>query len=149
MEARFQDVPYYTFSYWSDMVVVCPACGKAGVVCFDKKRGIARFQCGGCCAKKERQCAVFQDIRHAEDPYFRYPLYFQASYRGKRVWALNREHLQYLIDYLAAGIRTVQPGYYEAYKTMRTQSDMLPSFLKSAKNRDGVVKLLTKLQRKC
>ena len=204
MTIRFNDVPYHTFSFLSDMIVVCPKCSKAGVVRFDRKKNIALFQCESCYTKKETvsggnyafevtaQCTttgkyfqismpndkihgpklrvkcpyckesvignvsdimdsqyvIFEDIRHAEDPYFHYPFYFQASYRGKIIWALNREHLQYLIGYLTADIRTVQSDFYETYKTMRSQSDMLPAFMKAAKNRDGIVKLLTKLQMK-
>lgn len=203
MVKRFYDVPYHTFSFWTDMVVICPKCGKAGTVHFDKDYNIAQFQCKSCYIKKETipgknttfeviaQCTstgkyfrtslpnnkihgqktkvkcpyckeivigevsntntpyvVFEDIRHAEDPYFHYPLYFQASYRGKIIWALNREHLQYLIDYLSADIRTVQSDFYKTYKTMRSQSDMLPTFMKTAKNRNGIVKLLHKLQTK-
>ncbi len=70
-------------------------------------------------------------------------MYFQTSYRGKTVWALNREHLQYLIDYLSAEIRIPQA---ENCNTVRSQSDTLPAFMKSAKNREGIVKLLTKLR---
>ena len=66
-----------------------------------------------------RQHVVFQDIRHAEDPYFHYPFYFKASYRGKLIWAFNREHLQYLIDYLSADLRTVQPD-------LEQEAEMMP-----------------------
>ncbi|MDE6208715.1 MAG: hypothetical protein K2M73_03455 [Lachnospiraceae bacterium] len=204
MVKRFNDVPYHTFSFWTNMIVVCPKCGKAGTVHFDKEHNTALFQCGSCytvrkimlggndafevtaqctstgkyfqitipnnkihgqkirvkcphCEEfvigdvsdtKKQKYVVFEDIQHAKDPYFHYPLYFQTSYRGKIIWALNREHLQYLIDYLSADIRTVQSDFYETYKTMRSQSDMLPTFMKTAKNRDGIVKLLTKLQAK-
>lgn len=201
MVKRFYDIPYHTFSFWTDMVVVCPMCGKAGTVHYDKERNTAIFRCESCYTAKETlpygsygfeatvQCTstgryfrvpipvdkihgqktrvkcpfceefilgdvsdkrnqpiVFADIRHAEDPYFHYSLYFQASYRGKTIWALNREHLQYLIDYLSADIRTVQSDFHNTYKTMRSQSDTLPTFMKTAKNRDGIVKLLAKLQ---
>ena len=204
MVKRFNDVKFHTFSFWTDTVVVCPKCGKAGIVHFDKEHNTALFQCESCYTKKEKlpcgnnafevtgQCTtteryfrmsvhdskvhgqkkwvkcpyceelvigdisdkrepkhiVFEDTRHAEDPFFHYPLYFQASYRGKRIWALNREHLQYLIDYLSADLRTVDSDFHEKYKTMRTQSDILPAFMKTAKNRSGIVKLLTKLQMK-
>jgi len=87
-----------------------------------------------------------EEVRQGLDPYFNYPLYFQGSFRGKLVWALNREHLRYLIDYLSADLRTVPAGFRKRYKTMRSQADQLPSFMKSAKNREGIVKLLTKLQ---
>lgn len=204
MIKKFYDVPYHTFSSWTDMVVVCPKCGKAGTVHFNKEYHTALFQCQSCYIKKEivpsgndtfkvtaqctstgkyfqtsapgnkihgqkirvkcpycteivigdvsntrvQQSIIFTDIRNAEDPYFHYPLYFQASYRGNIIWALNREHLQYLIDYLSADIRTVQSDFYKTYQTMRSQSDMLPAFMKTAKNRTGIVKLLHKLQTK-
>ena len=51
---------------------------------------------------------VFKVTRHPEDPFFHYLLYFQASFRGKRIRALNRGHLQYLIDYLSADLRTAE-----------------------------------------
>ena len=98
--------------------------------------------------KKAYKPVFFEDTYLATDPYFHLPLYFQASFRGKLIWALNREHLQYLIDYLSADIRTVQHDFYETYKTMRSQSDMLPAFMKTAKNRKGIVRLLVKLQEK-
>lgn len=103
---------------------------------------------GAAADKRGSQLTIYEDIRKANDPYFQYPLYFQTSFRGKTVWALNREHLQYLIGYLSADLRIVQPGYHQTYKTMRSQSDMLPSFIKLAKNREGIVKALTKLQTK-
>lgn len=204
MVKRFQDVRYRTFSFLTDIVVVCPKCGGAGTVHLNRERNTALFQCGSCFMKREvapcgnyafevtGQCTstgkyfrvfmptnkiygqkikvrcpycgelaigdvldkrgkgriIFETMKHAEDPYFHYPLYFQVSFRGKTIWALNREHLQYLIDYLSADLRTVQPDFHKRYKTMRSQSDMLPSFMKRAKNRDGIVKVLTKLQKK-
>ena len=204
MVKRFYDKPDDTFSYRTDMLVVCPKCGRTGMVHFDEKEHTAFFQCDSCYTKKETasngdidfevisQCTstgryfrtsvpqnkihgqkvwvkcpyckesvignvsdkkaykpvFFEDTYLATDPYFHLPLYFQASFRGKLIWAWNREHLQYLIDYLSADIRTVQHDFYETYKTMRSQSDMLPAFMKTAKNRKGIVRLLVKLQEK-
>jgi len=181
----------------ADIIVICPKCGKAGTVRFDKARSIAFFQCSSCYAKQETipcgtddveinaQCTttgryfraampknkihgqkvnvkcpycgelvigdvvkqggvqqiVFCDVRNAKDPYFHYLLYFQTQYRGKVIWALNREHLQALIDYLSADIRT-------GLETMDFRFDLLPTFMKTAKNRDKIVKLFTKLWEK-
>ena len=91
---------------------------------------------------------MLEEVRRAEDPYFHYPLYFQGDFRGKRVWALNRQHLDYLIEYLSAELRAVPADYYRRYGTMRTQADHLPAFMKAAKNRKSLVKLLRKLQEK-
>lgn len=90
---------------------------------------------------------VLGEVRQGRDPYFHYPLYFRGGFRGKPVWALNREHLRYLIDYLSADLRAVPAGHLER-SGMRSQSDRLPAFMKSAKNREGMVKLLTRLQAK-
>ena len=62
---------------------------------------------------------------------------------GKPVWALNREHLAYLIDYLSADLREKPSGSQK-----KTQADHLPTFMKTAKNRERIVKLLKKLQEK-
>ena len=203
MAKRFNDIPFYTLSSWTTMNVICPKCGKAGTVCFDKEYNTAIFQCESCymerktmsggsafevtamctstgkyfrifmpdnkirgqkirvkcpyceefvigsvSALKKQRYVVFEDVRHAKDSYFHYPLYFQASYRGKTIWAFNREHLQYLIDYLSADIRARSIDFYETCETMCSQPDMFPAFMKKAKNRDGIVKLLTKLQAK-
>ena len=53
----------------------------------------------------------------------------------------NREHLAYLIDYLSADLREKPLG-----RAKKTQSDSLPTFMKTAKNRERIVKLLKKLQ---
>lgn len=62
---------------------------------------------------------------------------------GKPVWALNREHLAYLIGYLSAGLREKPPG-----RAKMTQADHLPTFMKTAKNRERIVKLLRQMQEK-
>ena len=38
MVNRFNDVKFNTFSLWTDMMVVCPKCGKAGIVHFDQMK---------------------------------------------------------------------------------------------------------------
>ena len=45
MVKRFNNVKYHTFSVWTDTVVVCPKCGKAGIVHFDKEHNTALCQC--------------------------------------------------------------------------------------------------------
>jgi hypothetical protein len=80
-------------------------------------------------------------IEGGKEPYFGFPLYFQSAFGGKLIWAVNREHLQYLIDYLEADLRE-EPNNYRGM----CQADHLPDFMKRAKNREGVVKALRKLQ---
>ena len=81
------------------------------------------------------------DIQNGREPYFGLELWFLTSFQGKPVWALNREHLACLIGYLSAGLREKPPG-----SPKKTQADHLPTFMKTAKNRERIVKLLKKLQ---
>lgn len=83
-------------------------------------------------------------LREGQDPIFGFDLWFRTDFDGKPVWALNREHLAYLIGYLSAKLREApvnSPG-------LRTQADMLPAFMKKAKNRERLVRKLQKLQQK-
>ena len=66
---------------------------------------------------------------------------FLTSFQGKPVWVLNREYLAYLIGYLSADLREKPSGSQK-----KTQADHLPTFMKTAKNRGRIVKLLKKLQ---
>ena len=83
------------------------------------------------------------EIQGGKDPWFGLELWFLTFFQGKPVWALNREHLAYLIDYLSADLREKPLG-----SPQKTQADHLPTFMKTAKNRERIVKLLKKLQEK-
>lgn len=83
------------------------------------------------------------EIRDGREPYFDLELWFLTSFQGKPVWALNREHLAYLIGYLSADLREKPMG-----RAKMTQADHLPTFMKTAKNRERIVKLLRQMQEK-
>ncbi len=84
----------------------------------------------------------WREIRNGKEPFFGYPLYYQTSFDAKPIWAINREHLCYLIHYIEADLRE---KHIANYRVMRTQSDHLPTFMRLAKNRDAIVKLLKKM----
>lgn len=79
-------------------------------------------------------CPSIGEVRGGREPFFGLELWFLARCGGGLVWALNREHLAWLIDYLSAGLR---PG-----------GSRLPGFLKSAKARRRVVRCLERMQRR-
>ena len=83
------------------------------------------------------------EIQDGKEPYFGLELWFLTFFQGKPVWALNREHLGYLIQYLSADLR-LKPFNI----TGMSQSDHLPTFMKTAKNRERIVKLLMQMQKK-
>lgn len=79
-------------------------------------------------------------IQHGNDPIFNLEYYYKDNYHGKPVWALNLEHLNYLIDYVSADLREKPSRFIH-----RTASYRLPKYMKLAKNRAGIIRLLTKL----
>lgn len=82
-------------------------------------------------------------INNGHETFFNMELWFLTYFDNKLVWALNREHLHYLMDYLSADLRE-KP--FSTYTIMKTQADHLPPFMKTAKNRKGIVKALEKIQ---
>ena len=80
--------------------------------------------------------------KDGKEPHFGLELWFLAYFHGRMIWALNREHLSYLIMYLRASLREKPFD-----NPRKTQGDHLPSFMKTAKNRKRIIKLLEKLQK--
>ena len=76
------------------------------------------------------------------DPIFNLPLWLQTDVRGNVLWAYNREHLEHIKEYVDSKLRERQTM---AYTTM---VERLPNFIKSAKNRDHILKAIDKLMRK-
>jgi DNA-directed RNA polymerase subunit RPC12/RpoP len=133
-----------------DVHAQCAECGRYfRVDITDKNRQhftrlhVACPYCGaftpGTVHRTENSWWTYGEIKDGNEPYFGYPLYYQSSFDGKPVWAVNREHLQYLADYLEAALREKPAG------AKMTQADHLPAFMKLAKNRNGIVKVLRKM----
>ncbi|MCM3783165.1 hypothetical protein M3231_09270 [Neobacillus mesonae] len=93
--------------------------------------------------KSPRYYYIYSDIKNGKDPIFQLHLYYSDQYRGKPVWAVNMEHLNYLISYISAELR-IKPSAV----ILRTASHRLPKYMKEAKNRSGIVKTLRKMQYK-
>lgn len=130
----------------------CKKCGKffREDVSEDHKGNAAHVACPACGAvvsgkieRVHKHNWHFYDVaaENSREPFFGYEIWFSGELDGKPVWALNREHLDYLINYLGAEIR-------EKSVPIRHQADHLPKFMKLAKNRDAIVKLLEKMREK-
>lgn len=106
----------------------CPHCGSVNQAELHSKPVCRRY---------------IMDTRDGRDPVFGMELYFLDHVRGKLVWAVNRAHLNYLISYVSADLR-VRRGNVP----LKTASHYLPVYMKEAKNRDQMVRTLTKLKHK-
>ena len=128
---------YYTVSVLDQrrtypvLRVSCPCCGTVMPGRVEKTKQLYACVSGG-------------EVKDGRDPVFGYPLWFLTEFDGRPVWALNREHLAYLIGYLGAALREKPLGWPGG----RSQADLLPAFMKTAKNRRRLVKRLEKLWNK-
>lgn len=83
-----------------------------------------------------------QETNGVRDPFYHLPLWLSAAYKNDFFWAYNYEHLSDIKRHVAAKIRTkIENGY-------TTMLERLPSWITSKKNRDGILKLIEKLERK-
>ena len=98
--------------------------------------------------KIKKDYSDYGEIKGGIEPFFNYPLFYQTAFDGKIIWAINQEHLLYLIDYVEADIREDGERSYQDFCGTATQSDQLPKFIKLAKNRKTISKLLKQLLEK-
>ncbi len=77
----------------------------------------------------------------AADPIFNLPLWYQASFRSHIFWAYNRRHLDDIAAYVQAKLRERQSAGFT------TMVERLPQFIKEAKNREGILRMIEKLIR--
>lgn len=106
-----------------------------------------RLVCRGCGHARDRDGGPYKyptfsgrDVTgSATDPYFRLPLLLQVRTRHGWLWALNREHLDLIADYVRTGLRERNDRPWPWTKN-RTVISRLPRWIKEAKNRDEVLR---------
>ncbi|MDA6071354.1 hypothetical protein NJT12_17175 [Flavobacterium sp. AC] len=76
----------------------------------------------------------------AKEKYYNLPLWFQKEVNGDIFWAYNEEHINYLERYIKADLRerNNNGGYH------MTMVSRLPKFVKEAKSREKLLKILEK-----
>lgn len=107
-----------------------------------------RLLCSYCGAIKEMDKCTRMRVGGPCDWYFYLPLYLQIPCCGHVLWALNLEHLRYLAEYIQADIREGSTTR-SAHVTTTYGINMiarLPKWIKSAKNRNEIIKCIHKLR---
>lgn len=67
------------------------------------------------------------------------PLWLETDFRGERLWVVNEQHLRFLEEYVAAGVRETGPFN-------GTIASRLPAWIKSGKNREDLLRALARLR---
>jgi len=90
----------------------------------------------------ERSIVKYVDTGLPGDPLFNLPLWLQSEMKGNLFWAYNRKHLNDIKTYVASKLRERQT------LTHTTMVEKLPTFIKDAKNREALIKIIERLERK-
>ena len=76
------------------------------------------------------------------DWYFQESLWLQIECCGETLWAYNEKHLEFIENYVMAKLRARTPN------TNKSLASRLPQWMKSAKNRDEILRAIEKLKEK-
>lgn len=126
----------------------CPNCGfkwlkkRLRVATPNQGRSKISLVCCPAC-EKEVPLSIEWSVERfgtAVDPVFGLPLWLQTSCRGEVFWAFNPDHLENLKQFISARVRERVVGYH--WSTFQR----LPKWVVSAKNRDEVIRCITRLQ---
>lgn len=128
----------------------CPHCGYKWLTveikgnCPSEQRKKSKVECAACHRSTlvDIEWSTGWQNNNPVDPYFGYPLWLQISCCGKTLWAYNEAHLNVLKIYVGA---TLREGRGRHPWSMMTR---LPQWIKSAKNRDAIMKALHRLEQK-
>ncbi|MGX5184375.1 hypothetical protein ACWKT5_16505 [Streptomyces avermitilis] len=154
---RFRDLRATKYDFVDSVLVRCPRCERIAHV---ERRpdpdgqatsgmfGAMRLVCRACGYARTWQgrSVMFSgsSAAPARDPYFRAPLWLQTGTRHGRLWAYNLEQLDYLGRFVGAPLRERAPWYDTGQKM--TYVARLPAWIKSAKNRDEVLRAIHRLR---
>jgi len=140
---RFKDANLTLDAFSDETWVVCPKCGDKAIVRSTKSSEKAELHCTSCHYVTNKPVrSEKKSYSSTTDYWFDCELWLQDSFKNELFWAHNDEHLAYMKEYIGAGLRQRND------RKFFTLVEKLPGFIKSAKNRDKLLKLITKLEKK-
>lgn len=141
---RFQDENLILSDFYEEVLVVCPTCSEKALATVNFELKSARLFCVKCGFNKETSLAINESaiLKMAAHHYFDAKLWLTLPFKNEVFWALNEKHLIYLENYISAKIREHKDRKHF------TLLEKLPKFYHDSKNREGLLKLITKLKSK-
>ena len=131
------------------ILIVCPKCDeKASVIPFTENEVKATcFNCGFSETKSTEERTYYWYEGNPTDGVFEFDLWLTSQCNGHPLWAFNLKHLIYLENYISADLRERSRddklGWSNSSLTSR-----LPKWMKSAKNREALLKAIAQLRTK-
>jgi hypothetical protein len=147
---EFKDNGEYIENFGDEFLVECPKCQSLARIVLsgdvDENRRIfspKKLICPKCgLNKKLSRDEMRVRVGGSFDMHFRLPLWLQIPCCGDTLWAYNEKHLEFIENYVAAKLRVRKPNVNQSFVSR------LPQWIKSAKNRDEILKAIAKLRGK-
>lgn len=126
----------------------CKRCGNQWISCsLYQKNNIAplpkvhKKDCSQCGTQNEVDIKWYIDFFNGNpvDPFFGLELWYQTSFKSHTMWFYNIPHLLYIEDYISSKLRERGQGHSK-YSIISN----LPTWMKEAKNRDAILRVIEK-----
>ena len=137
------------YMFTDGFLVECPKCQAMAIV---RRAGSAlspelvTLVCSACGHNQSsNKCEWPGSTMRSVDCYFRLPLWLRTRCCGEELWVFNREHLEHLESFVMADHRKRAPSETNPL-TNRTFESRLPKWIKSSKNREGLLKGIQRLK---
>ena len=152
--SRFSDKRIQIYEFSNQFLVVCPQCDRKAEVLIEvetqqNKPALffpRRLSCSSCGYSKEWADNGLA-IHPNQDWYFELPLWLSIPCCGEILWAYNAQHLDFLEDFVKARLRERTNDDMHGWSN-RSLASRLPKWIQRAKNRDEVLKCITKLRKR-
>ncbi len=132
--------------YRKGVLVECPRCRECAYVT-PPSEVAARITCGACGHSKELEnesgWSSSDEVRYGRDHYSKSQLWLQVRCCDERLWALNREHVEWLEGYVGADLRSRDIGDGCINSCLNSR---IPKWMSSKKNRQQVLAGIEKLK---
>ncbi len=132
--------------YSKGVVVECPRCKLHAHVSPTSVHD-ATLTCGNCGYTKEytgrSSWSSSDETLHGREHYSQAQLWLQTRCCGERLWALNREHVEWLEGYVGADLRSRDTGDGCINSCLNSR---IPKWISSKKNRQQVLAGIEKLK---
>lgn len=130
-------------------LIVRPKCSSKAVVIplADENVRASCFECAHSVDKSSNGRSFYWYDGNPTDGYFGFNLWLKTECNGHSLWAFNIKHLEFLESYITAELRERNKDEESGWSNSSVAS-RLPRWLKSAKNRDDLLKAIAVLKAK-
>jgi hypothetical protein len=136
-KSRFRDGGKSIYEFVDNVLVECPRCKKCATMTWEPFKSRPKLVCEKC-----GLVAVSPTVSYGRPEICGVSLWLKTGCCSNTLWAYNRDHLDFLENYVSASIREQLPNIN------RSLVSRLPAWIKSAKNRESILNCINKLRRK-